>query len=119
MTAMVQISPPLPTHATPLWLAILPACDMVQFRRKIRAGGKPIFLPDESSVPYAPCWRLLVQDGAGDIWRVTTAKAPLCRNLTSIQRVYQVARDAGLTELYLQLNSENPGIEKVTRWHKP
>ena len=112
MTDLSPIRGALPLRATPAWLALLPACGMVQFRRKIRAGGQPIFLPDETTAPLQPCWRLLVQDASGDLWRVTTTKSPQCRKLTSIQRVYQVARDAGLGELRVRIDGANPLSER-------
>ncbi|MBL4928776.1 hypothetical protein [Fuscibacter oryzae] len=112
MTDLSPIQGLLPKRATAGWLADLPACDMAQFRRKIKVGGQPIFLPDETSTLRQPCWRLLVQDAAGQVWRVTTPKSPLCRSLSSVQRVYQVARDAGLAELRVRIDDAPPLSER-------
>lgn len=102
----------LPSRVGQGWLTGVPACSMAQFRRKVRDGGQPVFLPDEAATLRSPAWGLMVLDGAGRLWRVTTAGSPVCRRLQSVQQAYQVARDAGLPELRLPVELNNPPQDK-------
>jgi hypothetical protein len=97
----VGSSPVIPKHADDTWLLTLPDCSMHQFRKKVTNGGIPIFQLDESSVQLNPVWRLLIQDGSGVLWRVRTKADPIARRLISIRQVYQIARNAGLPNVFV------------------
>jgi hypothetical protein len=74
---------------------------MLQFRKKMANGGTPIFQLDQLSVQLNPVWRLLIQDGSGVLWRVRTQTDPIARRLISIRQVYQIARNAGLPNIFV------------------
>ncbi|MBB2973222.1 hypothetical protein [Mesorhizobium sp. RMAD-H1] len=81
------------------WLERLPACNMVQYRRRIAKGGRPLFVLDQSSTFANPVWLLLLEERNGTLLRVTTPTNPLARRLSSINQVYSIARSSGIRSL--------------------
>ncbi len=99
-----NVCPEVPPRATLVWLSSLPSCDMSRFRKLLHAGGSPVFILDEQSRKPAPIWRLLARDGSGRLWQVTTGRDLQARRLTSVQQVYQIARNAGLASIHLPVD---------------
>ncbi len=72
---------------------------MQQFRRKLREGGTPIFVLTEGAVRIRPEWYPLVQDTQNEVRHVTTPSHPIAGKLTTVQQIYQVARDTCRTRV--------------------
>jgi len=83
------------------------SCTMVQFRRKLREDGWPIFALADESEKRCPIWLLLVHAVDGEVWRVATRAHPITRRLSSVQRVYQICRDAGITRLSIPIDQDH------------
>lgn len=83
---------------------------MLQFRVKLQRGGCPILVLTERSSLEKPEWYLLVQDASNEIWRVTTPTQRTIQTLGSVQKIYQIARQAGLGGITIPIDQDRVDI---------
>lgn len=81
-------------------------CTMIQFCRKLLDGGTPVLALSQESDRFKPAWYLLVLDTHDEVWRVTTASHPIARRLSTVQKIYQVARDAGQSGIFVPVGQK-------------
>ncbi len=81
------------------WLVTLQPCTTNQFRRHIEKGATPIFLLAPESTFMNPVWVMIVELSDGTLLRAISNKEPLARRLTSVKKVYQIARNCGFESL--------------------
>lgn len=85
-------------------LVSLPRCSTEQAKRLLNKGGEISFLLDEDSSLARPAWRVVLNDVEDQIWVLASGKSGQPRLLGSPQRVYQIARILGLSDLKLPVD---------------
>lgn len=88
------------------WLNNLPRCKLAQARELIKGGAELVVHLDRVSTMENPLWRVTVLDLKGAHWAIIGVKEPLPRELRSVQRVYQMARNLGLSNVAIPVDLE-------------
>ncbi|MFF0952817.1 hypothetical protein ACFYE9_35900 [Rhizobium leguminosarum] len=100
------IFPKSQNRASHEWLETLQPCTTNQFRSHMERGATPIFLLAPESTFMTPVWVMVVELSDGSLLRTISNKEPLARRLTSVKKVYQIARNCGFQSLTIPVENQ-------------